>query len=399
MPLNLAALSHSRPPGFSRPDANQTAFHTLAPADSAGWENFVMSFTNESMLEAWGFHPGFAHPLAEGEIYARVVEEQKTQFRVICQEGEWAAILAGKLLHPGVKRLDRPVVGDWVAARPLPGEKKAVIQRVLPRASLLKRKAAGETEAVQPIGANVNLTVIVTSLNQEFNEKRLQRYLTVAEESGSKAAVVLTKKDLKPESEETAALLSSKYGVPCFALCSLTGEGLEQVRALLLPGETSIFVGSSGVGKSTLVNRLLGREEQETQSVREDDDRGRHTTTSRRLLPLPSGALVIDTPGMREIQLEADHSEGLDLAFGQIERLAAGCKFHNCRHESEPGCSVKEALSSGELSSADHESYLKLQRELAHQARKTDKAAAAEEKKKWKTISKFQKNFRKPGRE
>ena len=350
-------------------------------------------------LEAWGFAPAFAHPLAADETYARVVEEQKTQYRLITVQGEVPALLAGKLLHPSVDRLDRPVVGDWVAARLLRGENKAVIQRVLPRVSLLRRKAAGETEAIQPIGANVDLTVIVTSLNQEFNEKRLQRYLTVAEESGSRAAVLLTKKDLRPESDAQAELLAAKYGVPCFAVCSISGEGMERARALLLPRETTIFVGSSGVGKSTLVNHLLGREEQETREIREDDARGRHTTTSRRLLPLAWGALVIDTPGMREIQLEAGHSEGLELAFGKIEELASGCKFHNCGHASEPGCAVKAALANGELEQGDYDSYLKLQRQLAHQARKTDKAAASEEKKKWKTISKFQKSYKKPGRE
>ena len=355
--------------------------------------------TKPLKLEDWGFSPAFAHPLAADEVYARVVEEQKSMYRVVTEAGEMVAILTGKLLHASVDRMDRPVVGDWVAARLLPGEPKAVIQRVLPRVSLLKRKAAGETEAIQPIGANVSLTVVVTSLNQEFNEKRLQRYLTVTQESGSRAAVLLTKKDLNPESAEMAALLTSKYGVPCFAICSLSGDGIEEARALLLPRETTIFVGSSGVGKSTLVNHLLGREEQETKAIREDDARGRHTTTSRRLLPLASGALVIDTPGMREIQLEADHAEGMELAFGQIEQLAGSCKFHNCAHDSEPGCAVKAALSDGTLAQSDYESYLKLQKELAHQVRKVDKAAASEEKKKWKQISKFQKTYKKPGRD
>ncbi len=348
-------------------------------------------------LESWGFRPEFALPLAEGESYARVVEEQKTYFQVITESGEQQAQLTGKLLH--LERLERPVVGDWVVARQLAGERKVVIQRVLPRFSLLRRKAAGETEAVQPIGANVELTVIVTSLNREYNEKRLQRYLTVAQESGSRAAVLLTKRDLNPESEATAALLTSKYNVPCYAICSLTGDGMAEARALLLPGETTIFVGSSGVGKSTLVNQLLGRELQITAAIREDDARGRHTTTSRRLIAMPNGALVIDTPGMREIQLEADHLEGLELTFGHIEGLSTGCKFHDCAHESEPGCAVKAGLLSGAVSEEDYASFLKLKKELAHQARKADKGLASEEKKKWKSISKFQKSYKKPGRD
>ncbi len=343
---------------------------------------------NESKLVAWGFRPLFAVPLERDEIYARVVEEQKTTYRVVTSEGELAAQLPGRLLHPSVDRMDRPVVGDWVAVRPLSGENKAVIQRVLPRQGLLRRKAAGETEAIQPLAANVELTVIVTSLNREFNEKRLQRYLTVVHESGSRAAVLLTKVDLAPESAARAELLAAKYQVPCLAVCSLSGEGMKEAAALLLPGETAVFVGSSGVGKSTLVNALLGRVEQTTGEIRADDDRGRHTTTSRRLIPLSSGALVIDTPGMREIQLDSGHDEGLALGFAAIESLALRCKFHDCRHETEPGCAVKEALASGSLPPEDYDSYLKLKRELAFQHRKTNKAAAAEEKKRWKSVHK-----------
>ena len=274
-----------------------------------------------------------------------------------------------------------------------------MIQRVLPRASLLRRKAAGETEAVQPLAANVDLAVLVTSLNREFNEKRLQRYLTVIRESGSRAAVALTKSDLAPESEIAARDLAGKYGVPCLAVCSLSGTGVPALRALWGAGETAVFVGSSGVGKSTLVNALLGRSEQATGDIREDDDRGRHTTTSRRLIALGGGALVIDTPGMREIQLEAGHEEGLSLSFGRIEELALRCKFSNCRHETEPGCAVKAALESGEVSAEDHASYLKLRRELAFQERKANPAAAAEEKQRWKKLTQAGKERGKKKRE
>ncbi|HEY8280599.1 MAG TPA: ribosome small subunit-dependent GTPase A [Bdellovibrionota bacterium] len=342
-------------------------------------------------LEQWGFHPDLLRePLASGEICARVVEEQKTQYRLATERGLLPALLAGRLLRPSIDRLDRPVVGDWVIARAYWDEGKAVIQTVLPRQSLLRRKAAGETEAIQPLAANVDLTVIVSSLNKEFNEKRLHRYLTVAQSSGSAAALLLTKVDLAPESRERAAELSQKYSIPCFAICALSGEGLEQAKQLLQPGKTAVFVGSSGVGKSTLVNALLGRSEQETSTIREDDDRGRHTTTSRRLIQLESGALVIDTPGLREIQLEAGQDEGLAGSFAPIEDLATECKFSNCSHETEPGCRVKAALASGELAEADYQSYLKLRAELAFQLRKTDKAAAAAEKQKWKSINKAQ---------
>lgn len=349
-------------------------------------------------LISWGADASLSALLQEGEILARVTEEQKTNYRLASEEGELRAQLAGKLLHPSVSRLERPVVGDWVAARPLWNEGKAVIQRVLPRQSLLHRKAAGETEAIQPLAANVHLVFILTSLNRDFNEKRLDRYLTIAFECGAKPVVLLTKADLEPESAEKARLIAARSEVDCIAISALDGTGVEAVKKLLLPRETSVFVGSSGVGKSTLVNALLRREEQSVGAVREDDDRGRHTTTSRRILPLENGALVIDTPGLREIQLSGEHTEGLAESFAEIEALGVKCKFHNCGHDSEPGCAVKAALESGTIPQDSYESYLKLQREAAFQNRKVDKAAASEEKKKWKAISKSAKNWKKQKR-
>lgn len=338
-------------------------------------------------MSHWGEYPSLRAFLKEGEILARVTEEQKTNYRVTTEQGELRAQLAGKLLHPSVSRLERPVVGDWVAARPLWNEGKAVIQRVLERKGLLHRKAAGETESVQPLAANVDRVFILTSLNRDYNEKRVDRYLTIAFESGAAPAVLLTKSDLEPGSAEIAARLAECTKVPCFAVSTVTGEGIESVKALLKAGETSVFVGSSGVGKSTLVNALLGTQAMATGAVRDDDDRGRHTTTFRRLLLLESGALVIDTPGLREIQLDSGHAEALGESFQFIEELARRCRFSDCRHETEPGCAVKEALGAGELPQELYESYLKLERELEFQKRKTDKAAQAEAKKRWKKIS------------
>jgi ribosome biogenesis GTPase len=346
-------------------------------------------------LKQWGADASLQITLGDGEILARVTEEQKTNYRVIAEEGELRAQLAGKLLHPSITRMERPVVGDWVIARPLWNEGKAVIHRVLPRKSLLHRKAAGETEAIQPLAANVDLVFILTSLNRDFNEKRLDRYLTIAHESGAQPVVVLTKSDLEPESAARAAEIANKHKVQCLAISVLDGKGLHAVKALLLPGETSVFVGSSGVGKSTLVNALLEREEQDVAAVRADDDRGRHTTTSRKILQLENGALVIDTPGLREIQLSSEHAEGIAGSFAEIEELGRACRFSDCSHDSEPGCAVKVALESGTIPRESYESFLKLQKEAAFQHRKNDKAAAAAEKKKWKSISKSAKDFSK----
>lgn len=332
-------------------------------------------------LKDWGWKG------ESSETIGRVIEEQRSSYSIITEQGIVSAQLAGKFLQAKLDRLERPVVGDWLVIRPLWAEKKAVIQEILPRKSLLKRKAAGETENIQPLAANVDLTFIVTSMNRDFNEKRIHRYLTIAHESGSRVAILLTKSDLAPESVSTALEMAAKYSVPCIALSSLSGEGVNQVRDLLLEGETVVFVGSSGVGKSTLVNALLGAEVQSVAEIRAEDDRGRHTTTSRRILKLPNNALLIDTPGLREIQLHASQSSGLEESFALVDSLSLQCKFTNCKHESEPNCAVKAALASGELSEELLASYTKLQKEMAHKARKENSALEAEEKRKWKKLS------------
>jgi ribosome biogenesis GTPase len=213
---------------------------------------------------------------------------------------------------------------------------------------------------------------VVTSSNRDYNPKRIDRYLTIIHESGAKAAVLLTKSDLDPAaSAKILKEIAVKYSVPCLSLSSVSGDGLAQLEKMLTRGQTYVFLGSSGVGKSTLVNSLLAREEQVTKKIREGDDRGRHTTTSRRMIVMPNGALVIDTPGLREIQLDASQTEGLGARFSRIEELAATCRFSNCGHESEPGCAVKKAVQNGQLEADEFASFLKLRAQIQGVDKKT----------------------------
>ena len=327
-------------------------------------------------LSSWGHSAFFGSDLAEGETLGRVLEEQRTQFTVITLDGRWSAQLSGRLLHPKTDRLERPVVGDWVVLRPVGNEKKAVIQSVLPRKTLLKRKAPGTDDAIQPLAANVDVAFVVTSANRDYNAKRIDRYLTLVLEAGARPYVLLTKADLDPDgSAGLAAEIAEKH--PCLLISAQTGQGLPELRALLEPTQTYVFLGSSGVGKSTLINELIGSEELSTNGIR-NDDRGRHTTTSRRLMALPNGALVIDTPGLREIQLDAEAASGLEARFAAVAELARACRFSNCAHETEPGCAVKEALAEGRLSPEDMASFVKLRTQVKSVKRERPKKRKAD---------------------
>jgi ribosome biogenesis GTPase len=236
------------------------------------------------------------------------------------------------------------------------------------------------------LAANLDVVFIVSSLNEDLNLRRLERYLTLAWESGATPVILLTKADLHPDPDAAAAEVGTiAYGVPVHPLSARTGAGVAAVREHLLPGVTAALLGSSGVGKSTLVNTLTGEELLATQAIR-DDGRGRHTTTRRELVVLPGGGLVIDTPGLRELQLwEAD--EGLEEAFEDVAELAAQCRFSDCAHETEPGCAIQAALEDGRLTHERWESYVKLQRELEHLERRLDKRAQAEEKRRWRAVN------------
>jgi ribosome biogenesis GTPase len=280
-----------------------------------------------------------------------------------------------------------PVVGDWVAARVV-GDRQAIVDAVLPRSTLFSRRAPGRREDQQPMAANIDVVFLVSGLDGDFNPRRIERYLTLAAESGAAPVIVLNKSDacddLAARIEETAAVAAATPIVTCSARA---GDGLDALDRFLGPGRTVALLGSSGVGKSTIVNRLLGDDRFLTNDVRESDSRGRHTTTHRELVPLPRGGALIDTPGMRELQLWASQ-ESVDVTFEEIADIAAGCRFRDCAHNGEQGCAVEAALARGDITADRFASYRKLLAEARRHEVMTDKLAALEQKRKWKVIHK-----------
>lgn len=315
---------------------------------------------------------------------ARVAAVLRGRLRLLDPRGLRPARLGGRLRHAAGDATELPAVGDWVAARP-GGE--ALVEHVLPRSSLLVRHAAGARTEAQPIAANVDLVVIVSSLDADFNPRRLERWLDVIAASGSSPLLALSKLDgCEDPGPLLAAAEAAMPGTPIVTLCALDGRGVDALEAHLRPGTTLALVGSSGVGKSTLTNRLLGREVQATGAVRESDGRGRHVTTHRELFRLPGGALLIDTPGMRELGAWAE--DCAPAGFDDLEELSSGCRFRDCAHESEPGCAVRAAIEQGELEEARLENARKLTRERERLAARQDAAARAAQAKRWKAVAK-----------
>jgi ribosome biogenesis GTPase len=350
-----------------------------------------------SKLESFGWNGFFAssfEPFAqEGYSAGRVFVQHKTQYVLYTEQGELRAETTGKMQYEARSKDDLPVVGDWVVIRIRENEGKATIYGRLPRKSKFSRKAAGPKTEEQIVAANIDTVFLVTGLDGNFNLRRIERYLVVAWESGANPVLVLNKADLCENVDEIVQEVETvALGVPIIVMSALNNQGLDELLSHIKTGTTGALLGSSGVGKSTIINHLLGEEFLKTREVRENDDRGRHATTRRELILLPSGGLLMDTPGMRELQLWGG-DEGIKDAFEDIVELAQQCRFRDCQHGVEPDCAVQQAIESGRLAPDRFESYLKLQKEIAYLHRKEDKTAELLEKERWRKIHAAQKKF------
>ena len=334
-------------------------------------------------LDDFGFSSFFAQALngLDPELEpARVVVSRGDFQRVVMEHGEADTSVSGKLRHEASSSADRPAIGDWVAVR------EGRIENVLPRLTKLSRKVSGQRTREQVVAANVDTVIIVMGLDADFSIRRLERYLTTVRESGTRPVVLLNKIDLdsgfeaKRSEVEALALDETVLAVSC-----VDGFGLDKVRALLRPRHTAVLLSSSGVGKSTLINFMLGEELQTTRGVSSRNDRGQHTTTHRQLFMIPGGALLIDSPGIRELQLWANE-DSLSQSFDEIARLALDCRYRDCAHHDEPGCAVTSAVASGKLDTERVESLHSMQKELERLNKRKDESEDRAEKRKWRSM-------------
>ena len=345
-------------------------------------------------MEAIGWSPAWAQAMSELDpagmlVPARVAQERKGGYRLLWEGGELWGEVSGHMRYVAIGPEELPGVGDWVAVAPRLEERRATIRHLLPRRTCLVRKAPEHPARAQLLAANVDTVFVMSSANLDFSPRRIERILALVREGGAEGVVLLSKVDVaqaldaKLEQARVAA-----PDAPVLPVSALTGQGLEALEPYLRARCSVALLGSSGVGKSTLVNRLLGEDRLTTRAVREADDKGRHVTTHRELVPLPSGAILIDTPGLREVGLW-DDERGVDAAFPEVEALLDRCRFNDCSHETEPGCAVIDALERGQLDAERYQSYLKLKRETAHLLRKRDPYGRHEQRKQRKKFAKM----------
>lgn len=334
-------------------------------------------------------------PFKEDYQIGRVAVEYKGLYRIYCEQGEILASVSGKMMHMAEGREDYPAVGDWVVIDKVKSqEDRVIIHGVLKRKSKFIRKDCFIDDE-QIVASNVDTVFLCMSLNENFNLRRLERYITLAWDSGANPVVLLTKSDLCEDIDEMLQKTQEvALGIDIICSSSVDKEGIEEVKKYINKGDTVAFLGSSGVGKSTIINEIAGKEIQYTQEISDLGARGRHTTTNRELILLPDGGIVIDTPGMRELQL-MDVSDSVDTTFSDIESIAEGCRFSDCTHTSEPHCAVKEAIENGSLSSKRYESYLKLKKEAEFVERKNNRKAEMAHKNAVKNLSKYVKTINK----
>jgi ribosome biogenesis GTPase len=309
-------------------------------------------------------------------LLGRVVRAERQRYLLSNGEDEWAAEISGRLRHALLSSIEWPAAGDWVGFRPPPGPGPALIDLVLPRKTRFLRQAAGGRTDAQILAANLDGLLVVVGLDGDYNLRRIERFLTAAEDSGAEVAIVLNKADCCPEPARARAEVQRlRRDLRVLVVSATTGHGLDELQALLVPRLTYALVGSSGVGKSSLINRLMGTDSLATAAVRVRDHRGGHTTTRRELILLPQGSILMDTPGLRELALWADSLAPWEGTFTEITELAPSCRYRDCQHQSEPGCAVQAALERGELDAGRYRSYQKQVRELAyHRARQNQHA-------------------------
>jgi ribosome biogenesis GTPase / thiamine phosphate phosphatase len=340
------------------------------------------------------FEEAFRAVEIDGLVPGRVTAGYTHVYRVTTETDDLLGDVSGRLRHEARGPEDFPAVGDWVGVAPRAGEGKTTIHLVLPRRTAFVRRAAGGRDECHVLAANVDTIFLIAGLDGDFNPRRIERALVLAWDSGAEPVVVLNKADLPTDVENRRReMRAAASGVPVLVVSAREGTGLDALRTYLTPGRTIALLGSSGAGKSTLANRLLGDERLRTSEVRRHDQRGRHTTTHREILPLSGGALLLDTPGLRELQLWAGE-DALGSAFSDVAALAAGCRFRDCRHQGEPGCAVAAAVDSGALAEERLQSHDKLERELEHQRVREDVGLQRAQKAKWKAIHKAARKHR-----